>query len=254
MKTSLAYILVLLGAAALAWRASAPEQPGLENSRDHPSTKTLVFVPKGREAVTNEPDNEAVTQCDAWITLGTDAAIQQWSDAVHAEADPVLRLQMTAALDALSSREGLELVTSALVFATDETVLDAVQRTITRMADADTVAHLAELRVRADLGESQRAHVLAALAGIHNTEALEAQARLAATHPAAEVRAAAAASLALMDTPESALALIHARAALPPEAGIERSMLLHHLSRMSAAPPVLETAEDPALRGLLAAR
>jgi HEAT repeat protein len=193
--------------------------------------------------------DEKAALCDQLITLGSDEALQAWSNAVHAERDPSVRLHMAAALDALSSSTGLELVTSALAFATDETVLDAVNRTISRTAEAETVAHLTELVNQPELRPGQQARALAALSHIENHAATAALAQ-AATSSEFAVRKASAASLALIGTPEAAQGLIQARASLPAGSLIELSTLLHHLSQMPAAAPLLRASADPVLQGL----
>lgn len=169
--------------------------------------------------------------CDELVRLGTDASIQAWSDAVHAETDEITRLHMVAALDVLDSDVGLELVTSVIEFATDEIVLEAVNLTISRSADADTVAHLVEIATDAELNPGQQQRALTALAGIENSAATGGLAH-AVMHSSPEVRRAAASSLAKISTPEAAGALLACLAALPAEALIERSVLRHHLAEM----------------------
>jgi len=271
MKTPLlltCFGTALIIAFAASWRVSAPSS--ISASKVGPTISVVSPVEGLELSSTSKPITQKANRslsdinaelksatlrtqkaslCDELITLGTDEAMQAWSDAVHTEPDAMTRLHMAAALDALSTENGLELATSALAFATDEIVLDAVNRTLSRSADTDTIAHIVELAAGSELRPGQQQRALAALEQITNSYATEGLAQ-AALNPNPEVRRAAAASLAGMDSPEAAQALLNALAQLPVEALIERGTLRHHLSGMPAAASLLITAGDPALATL----
>jgi HEAT repeat protein len=271
MKTPLlltCFGTALIIAFAASWRVSVPSS--IPISQKQPSISTTLPVEslqpssasKARIQRTDRSLSEITAElkaatlrtqkaslCDELIALGTDEAVQVWSDAVHAETDTLTRLHMAAALDALSTGNGLELVTSALAFASDETVLEAVNRTISRSATADTISHLVELATGSELRSGQQQRALAVLEQITNSYATDGLAQ-AALNPHTEVRRAAAASLASMDSPEAAQALLNVLAQLPTEALIERSTLRHHLSQMPAAASLLSASGDPLLTAL----
>ncbi len=271
MKTPLlltCFGTALILAFAASWRVSVPSS--ILVSKVTPTISATTSVESLEPSSTSEPHIQKAdrklsdittelkaatlrtlkaTLCDELIALGTDEAMQAWSDAVHAEPDSMTRLHMAAALDALSTDNGLELVTSALAFATDETVLDAVNRTLARSATADTIAHIVELATGSELRPGQQQRGLAALEQITNAYATEGLAQ-AALNPNPDVRRAAAASLAGMDSPEAAQALLHVLAQLPAEALIERGTLRHHSSEMTAAAPLLLATGDPVFAAL----
>jgi len=271
MKTPLlltCFGTALIIAFAASWRVSAPST--ISASKVGPTISAISSVESADSVVASKPilqkanrslsditaELKAATLrtqkarlCDELITLGTDEAMQVWSDAVHAEPDAMTRLHMAAALDALSTDNGRELVTSALAFATDETVLDAVNRTLSRSADPDAIAHIVELATGSELRPGQQQRALTALEQITNSYATEGLAQ-AALNPNPEVRRAAAASLAGMDSPEAAQALLNVLAQLPSEALIERSTVRHHLSGMPAAASLLLATGDPVLAAL----
>lgn len=271
MKTPLlltCFGTVLIIAFAASWRVSAPSS--ISVSKVAPTISVVSSVESADAVVTSKPliqkTNRSISDittelkaatlrtqkaslCDELIALGTDEAMQAWSDAIHAEPDSMTRLHMVAALDALSTDNGLELVASALAFATDETVLEAVNRTISRSADPDTIAHIVELATGSELRPGQQQRALTALEQITNAYATEGLAQ-AALNPNPEVRRAAATSLAQMDSPEAAQALLNVLAQLPSEALIERGTLRHHLAEMPAAASLLTATGDPVLAAL----
>jgi len=267
MKRILLFAPVLLIASVIGWRASAPAGSIGPVQRQPPHTSaTSAATPAGllatvettfastdsSTASASNSRTEKVARCQELIAKGTDKAMQTWSDLVHAEPDEITRLHMAATLDALSTENGLELVTSALTFSHDETVLEAVNRTINRMANADTVSFLTELIEAPEVRPGQRDRALAALAGIGNPVAIDALRAALLSHSNPSVREAAARSLAQIPRVESVSALIDAFRETPAERLIERSTLLHHLTLMPAeiTAPLFQQSGDGTLMGL----
>lgn len=267
MKRIVLLTSLLIIASVIGWHASAPAVSTKAIPHEPSTVPVTATAPPARlnaaqESTLTSAESssapashslpEKVVRCQELIAQGTDEAMQAWSDLVHAEPDEITRLHMAATLDALSTENGLELVTSVLTFSHDETVLQAVNRTINRMANADTVTFLAELIEAPEVRPGQRERALAALAGIENPIAIDALGATVLNHSSSAVREAAARSLAQIPRVEAASALIHAFREVPAERLIERSTLLHHLSHMPAdiTAPLFQQSDDATLIGL----
>jgi|GEM_PF-6640554 len=173
---------------------------------------------------------EKTMLCDALVQIGSDAAMQAFANAVLTEKDPATRGAMMAALDATSQPAALELATSFLSITNDPTVLSAVNRTIGRMGNADTVQFLTELYAENEAVAGQRQGVLSALSSLRNPQVVPTLGTLVSQSPAAEISQSASLSLSKIGTADALTSLVEALGQLPESRVAEREAVIQQIS------------------------
>lgn len=173
---------------------------------------------------------EKTLLCDALVQIGTDEAMQAFANAVLAEKDPTAREAMAAALDTTSTTAALELATSFLSITNDPAVLGAVNRTIGRMGNGDTVQFLTELYAENEAVAGQRQSVLTALGSLRNPQVVPALGTVVSQSPVAEISQAGALSLAKIGTADALTSLVEAFGQLPESRNVERETVIQQIA------------------------
>ncbi|MFN0079194.1 MAG: HEAT repeat domain-containing protein [Prosthecobacter sp.] len=173
---------------------------------------------------------EKAMLCDALVQIGTDEAMQAFANAVLTEKDPATRGTMLSALDATSKPAALELATSFLSITNDPTVLSAVNRTLARMGNADTVQFLTELYAENEAVAGQRQGVLSALGSLRNPQVVTTLGALVSQSPVAEISQAGSLSLSKIGTADALTSLVEALGQLPESRVAEREAVIQQIS------------------------
>ncbi|MBL9132151.1 MAG: HEAT repeat domain-containing protein [Verrucomicrobiaceae bacterium] len=202
------------------------------------STSPLPELLQKLAAAHTAADKRALA--DTLIALGTEEALQAWGKALLAETDPAARRAMLEALDTLNGEAAVEMITQLIELSDAPEIVEAVTRTLSRMANPETVAYLAELHASGDPALQQR--VLGVLGSISNPTAVPGLIRLA-HQPAlgTELTGQAFTSLGKIGDSASLLAMSSAYDTILPENFAQRQQILQSIA----------TIRNPASRAML---
>ena len=167
---------------------------------------------------------------DALVQIGTDEAMQEFANIILNEKDLSHRVAMMVAFDAISKPATLELAISFLSITSDPIVLDAVNRTVARMGNANTVQFLTELYSESESVVWQRQNVLASLKSIRNPQAITPLGELVFQSPIAEISQAGALSLSKIGSADALTTLVDAFSQLPESRIAEREFVINQIS------------------------
>lgn len=161
---------------------------------------------------------ERVFICQKLALCGTEEALQILFEALVAETDIGMKKKMCGALDLLTNEEGIEAATSVAVATDDPVILHAVEDCLSRCANADTVAYLAELHREYESDATIARRIRSMLEGTHSPRAVPALGGLLQPDAPLELFRSVALALSKNDGSESARALVAAtRRPLSPE-------------------------------------
>jgi hypothetical protein len=161
---------------------------------------------------------ERVFVCQKLALSGSAEAMQTLFETVAAETDIGMKKRMCGALDLLTNEEGIEAATSVAATTGDVVILDAVEDCLSRCANTDTVAYLAELHREYERDATIAGRIRAMLEGVHSSRAVPALGGLLRPDTPPELFRSAALALSKNGSNESARALVAAtRLPLSPE-------------------------------------
>ncbi len=197
-------------------------------------------------AIANTPEEKRAI-ADALIALGSEEALRAWGEALLKETDPAIRAAMLEALDNLNGEAAVEMLTQLVALSDAPEILDAVSRTLARMANPETIRYLAEIHAAAVPGDAQQARVLRILGAISNPAAVPGLIHIA-HQPAlgAEVTGQAFNSLGKIGDPASLIAMTSAFNTLTPEDFAQRQQIVQSIAAITN-PASLAMLEDLAL-------
>lgn len=204
--------------------AEMPANQRASRSMSHLALPELRLKLADPVALTLE-DKRAVA--DALIDLGTEEALQAWGQALLAEKDPSARAAMLEALDMLTGELAVEMITQLVAISDAPEILDAVARTLSRMANRETVKYLTEIHAAAAPGDDTQERVLRVLGTITNPTAIPGLIEVA-LQPAlgADLTGQAFKSLGTIGNPDALDALTKAYDALSPDDFAQRRQVL----------------------------
>jgi hypothetical protein len=136
--------------------------------------------------------------------------MQIFFEAVAAESDLGQKRKMCGALDLLTNDEGIEAATSVAAATGDQVILHAVEDCLSRCANAETVAYLAELHREFERDENIAGRIRSMLEGAHSSRAIPALKAILQPDTPGELFRSAALALSKSGGSESARALVGA--------------------------------------------
>ena len=155
--------------------------------------------------------DEAFEIADALVEIGSPEAIQVFAEYWLSAKGKHRKAALGQSLRSLDSDDGLEMVASILALTDDKIILNAVNDTVSRMADQETLDFLAELyQEGADEENGLRTRVVETVQSIANPAAVDALAQLVKDSDSPEMALAAADSLRDMGTEPALASLVEA--------------------------------------------
>ena len=131
-------------------------------------------------------------------------------EAVAAETDSALKKKMCGALDLLTNEEGIEAAASVAAATGDLVILNAVEDCLSRCANTETVAFLAELHREFQVDGTIAGRIRSMLEGCHSSRAIPALSALLQPDTPHDLFRSAALALSKSGGNESARALVNA--------------------------------------------
>ena len=161
---------------------------------------------------------ERLFVCQKLALCGTGEAMQVLFEAVAAETDIGMKKKMCGALDLLTNEEGIEAATSVAAATGDLVILHAVEDCLSRCANTETVAYLAELHQEYESDATIAGRIRSMLEGVHSSRAVPALGGLLQPDTPPELFRSAALALSKSGGNESGRALVAAtKLTLPSE-------------------------------------
>jgi len=186
----------------------------------------------GEQLLNADSLEEKAVFADALALIGTHEAIEQLLANAVLEPDLESRVAIARSLNALSNREGIGSLVTALAATGDRSIQREITSSVARLANGDTVATLAQLYREDPAFRTQRSAIRQAISGIGNESAVRSLAELARLAPEPGLVEAAARGLAKIGSAGAVSGLLDSLERVADSDAILRASLLDQLTRV----------------------